>query len=248
MGSEKLNQATILLVEGITEEKLYIKLLEKLYNTKRIKFTELPPPIKSLLEPLEKRTTNMIIEENSREKYLALIQCGGYENIKGMLRMLLKRRELVEALKQTRFNIIVAADLDKDPIKSIKDTVASLHLPVEARNNHIAVKVQGQNLNIRIIQQGYKKPGATGQIEDNLEGLLKTLYPELIEAIKVIEETTKEKLDSKQKLLIYLALLEQKPKIRNLYETIGKHLEKANINQLHSLGNIVQELTTYIDM
>jgi len=227
-------KALILLVEGLAEEIVYSSILERLYGGRQVKCRDAPTPLKTLIRPLMRRAKCYTLEHGD----LALIaNCGGYENLKNMIRQLLlrlRRRKLLEALRQLDLRIAVAADKDKNPTESIRGLLSSMGLQATGGDT-LTVELGGAKLTIYVIEQGDEGGTATGEIEDELRKLVETLRPELQRAAEKVEETYGP-LTDKQKLLIYLALLERRPKIRELYELFREAVAAASRDAILSLG------------
>jgi len=210
----------ILLVEGLVEEIVYSSMLEKLYGGKRVECEDIPRPLRELIEPVMRRTKCYTLE---RGDLAIIVDCGGYENLKEMTRRLLKRRELLEVLKQLDLCIAIAADRDKKPAESIRGLLSSMGFQVTEGDVVTIEFSSGAKLAIHIVEQGGEGDTATGEVEDELRKLVEALKPELQHIAKKIEETY-EPLTDKQKLLIYLALLEREPKIREFYEILRREI------------------------
>jgi len=224
----------ILLVEGLAEEIVYSSILERLYGGRQVKCRDAPTPLKTLIGPLTRRAKCYTLEHGD----LAVIaNCGGYENLKNTFRQLLlrlRRRKLLEALRQLDIRIAIAADRDKNPAESIRGVLSSMGLQTTG-GDALTVELGGAKLTIHVIEQGGEGGTATGEIEDELRKLVETLKPELQRAAEKIEEAYGP-LTDKQKLLIYLALLERKPKIRELYELFREAVEAASRDAVEHLG------------
>ena len=226
----------ILLVEGSTEEVVYSSILKKLYSGRKVECRDAPTPLKTLIRPLmirppRGRLTCYVLE---RGDLVVIVNCGGYENLKNMIRRLLKRRELLEALTQLDIRIAIAADRDKNPAESIRGLLSSMGLQATGGDT-LTVEFGGAKLAIHVIEQGDEWGTATGEIEDELRKLVETLRPELQRAAEKVEEAYGP-LTDKQKLLIYLALLERRPKIRELYELFREAVAAASRDAILSLG------------
>jgi len=218
-------------VEGLVEEIVYSSMLEKLYGGRQVECKDLPT-LKELIEPFMQRAKCYAVE---RGYLVVIVNCGGYENLKNMTRRLLKRRELLEALRQLDIRIAVAADRDKNPAESIRGVLSSMGLQATG-GDALTVELGGAKLAIHVIEQGGEGDVATGEIEDELRKLVEALKPELQHIAKRVEEIYKRSLTDKQKLLIYLALLERKPKIRELYELFRKAVAEASRDAVEHLG------------
>jgi len=232
-------KALILLVEGLVEEIVYSSVLEKLYGGKQVKCEDAPRSLRALMEPFMRRTKCYTLE---RGDLVAIVNCGGYENLKKMTRQLLKRRELIEVLKQLDLRIAIAADRDKKPVESIRGLLSSMGFRA-TEGDVITVELSnGTKLTVHIIEQGGEEGTATGEVEDELRKLVEALKPELQHFAKKIEETHGP-LTDKQKLLIYLALLERKPKIRELRELLRDVMATASGEIMkQNLENLVKNL------
>jgi len=235
-------KALILLVEGLVEEIVYSSMLEKLYGGKRVKCENIPRPLREFIEPVMRRTKCYTLE---RGDLAIIVDCGGYENLKEMTRLLLdKRREsLIKVLKQLDLRIAIAADRDKKPAESIRGLLSSIGFQVTEGDVITIEFSSGAKLAIHIVEQGGEGGTATGEVEDELRKLVEALKPELQYIAKKIEETY-EPLTDKQKLLIYLALLEREPKIREFYEILRREImataSRDTIEQ--NLENLVKNI------
>jgi len=177
-----------------------------------------------------------------KRRPVVVVNCGGYENLKRMVRLMLKRRELIEALKQLDLRIAIAADRDKKPAESVRGLLSSMGLRV---TEDVAITIEfggGAKLTMHIVEQGGLGSAATGEVEDELRKLVEALKPELQRLAEKVEEIYKP-LTDKQKLLIYLALLEHKPKIRELYELFKEIMASASREAVEqNLKNLVKNL------
>jgi len=203
----------ILLVEGLAEEIAYSSILEKLYGGRQVECGGAPTPLKILIRSFMRRAKCYTLE---RGDLAVIVNCGGYENLRKMARELLTHPELPEVLGQLNIRIAIAADKDKNPAESIRGLLSSMGLQTTGGDT-LTVELGGAKLTIYVIEQGGEGGTATGEIEDELKKLVEALKPELQRAAEKVEEAYGP-LTDKQKLLIYLALLERRPKIRELYE------------------------------
>ncbi|ACB39443.1 hypothetical protein Tneu_0498 [Pyrobaculum neutrophilum V24Sta] len=228
-------RAVVLLLEGQTEEILYYTLLKRVYKAQEANCAETPEKLRDLLEPLGRRKCLKV-----RQVYVAMCNCSGVENIKETLKLLLKRRELAEALRDTAIHIVIAADRDERPAQAIKDMLQSLgYTPAESGGTTV---IPPLGLPIHVIEQGGREDTATGQIEDDLLKLVELVHPDLTQAAARLEEAHGA-LDNKQKLLLYLALLNRRPGIRKLYKAVKRLLKNADETALRqALKNIVEQL------
>jgi len=221
----------ILLVEGLVEEIVYSSMLEKLHGGRQVECGGAPTPLKILIRSFMRRAKCYALE---RGDLVVVVNCGGYENLKNMIKQLLTHPELPEVLSQLDIRIAVAADRDKSPAESIRGVLSSMGLQATGGDT-LTVELGRAKLTIHIIEQGGEGGTATGEIEDELRKLVETLKPELQRAAEKIEEAYGP-LTDKQKLLIYLALLERKPKIRELYELFREAVAAASRDAILSLG------------
>jgi len=222
----------ILLVEGRVEEIVYSSMLEKLYGGRQVKCRGAPTPLKTLIEPFMQNAKCYAVE---RGDLVVIVDGKGYENLKDITKRLLKRRELLEALRQLDIRIAIAADKDKNPAESIRGVLSSMGLQTTGGDALIVELGNGTRLTIHVIEQGGEGGTATGEIEDELRKLVETLKPELQRVAEKVEEAYGP-LTDKQKLLIYLALLEHKPKIRELYELFRETIAAASRDAVEHLG------------
>ncbi len=125
-----MSRAAIMLLEGLTEEVLYLSLLKRLYETEDAGIDNLPKSLREYLEPLGigRRIKSLIIKPSLT--YVIVINCGGYEQIKSMLKFLLKRSELKDVIKDLKLCFIVLADRDKKSLESIIGLLHSLRFKV----------------------------------------------------------------------------------------------------------------------
>jgi len=231
----------ILLVEGLVEEIVYSSMLEKLYGGKQVTCEDIPRPLRELIEPVTRRTKCYTLKSGD---LVIIVDCGGYENLREMTRQLLKhrRRELLEVLKQLDLRIAIAADRDKKPAESIRGLLSSMGFQVTEGDIITIEPSNGTKLAIHIVEQGDEGGTATGEVEDELRKLVEALKPELQRIAKKVEETYGS-LTDKQKMLIYLALLERKPKIRELYEIFREIMAKASRDTIEqNLENLVKNI------
>ncbi len=113
----------ILLLEGLTEEILYLSLLKRLYNANEVDINELPKVLGDFLSPLKSgRTRIKSLVIKSLMTYAIVINCGGYERIKTMLKLLLRRSELRDIISNFDLSFVIIADKDKEPLASIRDS------------------------------------------------------------------------------------------------------------------------------
>jgi len=221
----------ILLVEGLVEEIVYSSMLEQLHGGRQVECGGAPTPLKTLIGPLMRRAKCYALE---RGDLVVVVNCGGYENLKNMAKQLLTHPELPEVLRQLDIRIAIAADRDKNPAEGIRGVLSSMGLQATG-GDALTVELGGAKLAIHVIEQGDEGGTATGEIEDELRKLVETLRPELQRAAEKVEEAYGP-LTDKQKLLIYLALLERKPKIRELYELFREAVAAASRDAVEHLG------------
>ena len=163
-----------------------------------------------------------------------------------MFKLLLRRNELIDVIYEFRTYFVIIADRDKKPLESIKGLINSLGLQVIENRGVLNVKINEHNLSICIIQQGHSGEGSTGQIEDNLRELIETIRLDLRRAINNIEDIMGS-LNDKQKLMIYLALLERRIKFRNIHEVIKDIIEELDVGALRSgLKDIIRSLESLV--
>lgn len=253
MSARERLRGVVLLLEGSTEEIVYSILLEKLYRAKRVACTSLPRPLAEALAPLMPRPLRSVGGRLACYKlesggYITLINCGGYDNVVLVLRELLGRRhrELARAAVELALSIVVAADSDRDPLQGIKGVLASLGLKArEDGGIHVGLPNNAE-LAVYVIEQGGRGEGLTGEIEDDLSSFMESLDPELREAVEKIEEA-RGRLDSKQKLLIYLALRQARPKARSLLHGILREtLENSGHGELRRGFKGIVDVLDYI--
>ncbi|WP_193322840.1 hypothetical protein [Pyrobaculum calidifontis] len=233
MGPQEVRRKTlILLTEGLVEEIVYSSMLEKLYGGRQVECEDAPTPLEALIDPLIRRAKCYTLEHGD---LIVIVNSRGYENLRNTIRQLLTQPELPEALGQLDLRIAVAADRDKNPTESIRGVLSSMGLQATGGDTLTVELGNGAKLAIHVIEQGGEGDTATGEIEDELRKLVETLKPELQHAAKKVEEIYGP-LTDKQKLLIYLALLERKPKIRELYELFREAVAAASRDAIEHLG------------
>jgi len=201
--------------------------------------------LEELIEPIGQPTKCYIIE---RRDLVIIVDCGGYKNLKEMTRLLLDKQKelLIKVLKQLDLCIAIAADRDKKPVESIRGLLSLLRSSLGfqvTEGDIVTIKFSsGTKLTIHIVEQGREGDTATGEVEDELRKLVEAVKPELQHIVKKIEESY-EPLTDKQKLLIYLALLRDKPKIRKFYEILRGIMAAASRDTIErNLENLVQNL------
>lgn len=233
-------RAAILLVEGSMEEILYTVILRKLYRAGEERCEDINQELKDLIDPLARRRIKCYTLENGMP--IVLINSGGHDNLTGYIRQLLKRREIIDLARKLELYIVIAADRDRRPYKSIRDLLASMGYQVTG-NRIMKIVLEGDTeLFICVIEQGEGEGSSTGEIEDHLQKLFEMLRPEFIRILKEINNAHGS-LTDKQKLLIYLALMREKPKIRALREEIKEILEATDNEILRkSLSKIIEIL------
>ncbi len=237
-----MTRIAVLLVEGLTEEILYSILLEKLYGGKRVGYEELPKPLRELVEPLKKRATYYALENGC---LVVLINCGGFDNIKSLLRMLLRREELKEAARELDLRLVIAADKDKRPLESLRGLLSSMSVASTLLNERVLMVELSPDtrLKIYVVEQGTSGEGATEEVEDELEKLIESARPELQSVARRIEEEIRTVLSSKQRFSIYLALLNPRIKARLLREYLRELLASIDADTLRrGLQNIARSL------
>jgi len=233
MGPQEVRRKTlILLTEGLVEEIVYSSILEKLYGGRQVECEDAPTPLEALIDPLIRRAKCYTLEHGD---LIVIVNSRGYENLRNTIKQLLTQPELPEALSQLDLRIAVAADKDKNPAESIRGVLSSMGLQT-TKGDALTVELgTGAKLTIHVIEQGGEGGTATGEIEDELRKLFEALRPELQRAAEKVEEAYGP-LTDKQKLLIYLALLERKPKIRELYELFRETIAAASRDAVEHLG------------
>ena len=223
-------KALILLVEGLVEEIVYSSILEKLYGGKQVTCENMPRPLRELITPIttyieERAKCYTLCYTLERGDLITIVDCKGYENLKNTIRLLLDKQKdlLIKVLKQLDLRIAIAADRDKKPAESIRGLLSSMGFQVTEGDVLTIEFSGGAKLAIHIVEQGGEGGTATGEVEDELRKLVEAVKPELQHIAEKIEEIYKP-LTDKQKLLIYLALLEREPKIRELYEILRREV------------------------
>jgi len=220
----------ILFVEGLVEEIIYSSMLEKLYGGRQVECGDAPTQLEVLIDPFIRRAKCYTLEHGN---LAVIVNSRGYENLRNTIRQLLTQPELPEVLSQLDLRIAIAADRDKSPAESIRGLLSSMGFQATGGDAITIEFGNGAKLAIHVVEQGDEGGTATGEIEDELRKLVEALKPELQHIAKRVEETYGP-LTNKQKLLIYLALLEHKPKIRELYGLFREIIETAS-------GNIIEQ-------
>lgn len=248
----------LLLVEGSTEEIVYLNLLEKLYNMERTSCKTLPETARKLIEPLlDMAVTRLKCLSSKTEqpkRHVVLVNCGGYERAKKLLKLLLKRYELPYALEEFETTLAIAADMDKNPLEGVKGVLNSLkntlNLEFETANHNTIEVLIGRGhgkqarLEIHVIEQGLHDNNSTRQIEDELQNILEEAAKHLATDKNLVDMVRENNnLTSKQKLLIYLALLDNKIKVRKLLDKLNEILDRVERDILaKGLKNLVEKL------
>jgi len=249
------NKLVLLLVEGVTEEIVYLNLLKKLYNMEEIDCEKLPETARTLIEPLPRRTTRCLyLKTEYLDRYVILLNCGGYEYIKKLLKLILKRHELSTALRKSEVVIAIAADRDKNPFKDIETALSSLNIEFRPQQHNILeISIgyeQQTKLRIHVIEQGMQTNNkVTGEIEDELESMLEEVIGYLATEKNLVNAIRKtESLTTKQRFLLYLALLDHQIKIRKLFDKLNEVLNRADKDMLaKKLGSLVEKLEKAIN-
>lgn len=233
-------RAIVFLVEGSIEEALYTTILRRLYNANAVKCETTPRKLRELLDPILNRTRCYRLKN---VESLFLFNCGGYDNLKTTIRQLFKRRELIDVAREYEVRVVVAADKDMKPYESVRSILESMGFQViEAKGMKVKLG-EGAEVTIHVIEQGGEGGSSTGEVEDELQKLLENVKPELGNIVNQISGTHGP-LTSKQKLLISLALLKPKPKIRSLRGDIEELLNTINDDLLRvGLRNIVEKIS-----
>lgn len=242
-----MTKIILFLVEGATEQALYVKILEKL-NAKKISCEKLPSNIHFLLKTLRKPYSRLLCLCR-KETILAVMDCGGYKQLEMCLRELLRSELITNALNEGLSTIIIASDRKHKPIEGIKGLLASIIRDVKLNYREInkglfIVQFNKVNVKLVVIEEGlekHKHPNATEQIEDHLEPLAKTIYPRLWKYVKTF------KLNTKQTIGIIAALTSN---YKGSPEFTAILIEKASLNQLKQhltkiLKTIENELPDY---
>ena len=256
----------ILLVERLIGEIVYSTILRKLYKGVPVSFKDVIKEVSviskesaelliKLVKPLqgigyrESSRTHLHYYRLEQGNFIFLISYEDFEELKLILRSLISElNRLVkvypEAFEKLNLHIAIAADRDYRPAENIKEMFTSLGLTVTGKKP-LKVKLIGKiELPIHVIEQGESEDITTGGIEDLLTRLIEVQRPELQELIKEIEKTYGSKLTGRQRFLIYLALLDNKPRIKSLYNTLREKIleqvDEAKIRQ--TLQNIITAL------
>jgi len=190
----------ILLAEGNTEKTLYTKLLKRFLNIEKSSYDELPIPIKDLMGSFEKKYIDIFIVEN--KLLVLLLNCRGYERLRKYVKEILESEYLIDAIKNGLNNLIIVADMDKNPLNSMKGLFASIGFIPKIENYNLHINVNNHEIQIHIVEQGYQK-----EIEDDLEQLVRQVECKINKAISIFEEKLGMKLSPKQRLGIYEAVL-----------------------------------------
>lgn len=160
---------------------------------------------------------------------MLLVNSGGYDNLKRLIRELLEYEELQRSLREYDVRIVVAADSDMRPRDSIRGLLSSMNLKVQEDNVITVEFPEGVKLRVYVIEQGSEEGILTGEIEDELSKLVEELRSDLRFIVEKIEEIHG-LLDNKQRLLVYIALSRSKPKIRSVQHEIKILLDEADVN------------------
>ncbi len=242
MGSQKV---IVILVEGLMDIMVYRNILTRLFEMIPLGYDELPLPLQNFLSPLDKEYIKTFkLARNIHEIFVVLINSRGFDNLKETLKRLIKRKyELIKLIRNYSLNILVLADKDKNPSRSIYDSLANFLPGIELTEyNVIKLNINDLSLHVTVIEQGFattQLPYATQELEDHIASILKRSFPELFEKIKKLNEVG---LDSKQLLLIYLALIYPRIKIRTLMRYIDRLMENVQLEE------ISQEFSKFIQV
>lgn len=167
-----------------------------------------------------------------------IVEAGGYSALQAALRELLRRAGepdsgLARLAREHEVHVVIVADRDVEPLQGMGGLLASLGLSPAAVGGAWELEVGGGGrIRLRVLEQGV--PGGTGQIEDELQAAVAAARPDVAARARCLGELT-----PKQKLLVYLALLGERPKVRQLAGELAEVLKAADEA---ALGPLIERL------
>ncbi len=234
----------LFLVEGVDDEVFYEKLIVKLVNARVCELDELPDTIGNLLK--RRRDVRLFRVDSV---FIAIVNCGGYDNVKRYLRELLKYEELIECIRQGLSNIIVSADKDKKPLESIPGVVDSVKPEIGFRvvrnKDYLEIILQDSiTLTINLVEQGIDH--GVKALEDHIEEVAKQVESTIAKAIDEVEKVLGRKLNSKQRVGVYEAIIVSNKGVPSLIsyiidKTREDELEKKLSKQIRVVKAIVEK-------
>ena len=230
---------TLLLVEGALDRIFYEGYIVKALGGKEVGGSEaMPEALKNVLLASEVMQRIGIKVFELYDGLVVLAGCGGFDNSRTMLRELLKRRD--ELVRGGLRKIVLVGDADKDVKGSVQGTVSSiLGRRCEWHGPFIRVEAKGGVLCIAGVAQGLSGGGKTGQLEDLIEDLAVKAHAQLKCVVEAVEEAWEERLNSKQRVAVFAALLaEDQSKARLTAELWAR----AGDREIEQLRRMVREL------
>jgi len=214
----------MLLAEGSSEATLYVELAKKLLRASKATFNELSISVRDALRPMRKR---LAIYKLCGKVILVVLKCGGYENLKHYIKIMLESPSLVDAIDEGLRRLIIAADRDRSPVTSLYNVISSMGLKVALQGNIITINVSnGRSLMLEVVEQGVDEE--TRQLEDDLKSLVQQVWPIINEVIEKVKSAMGA-LNSKQTIGIYEAIAVNNEGLPSL---IAQAIDKANIDEL----------------
>ena len=230
---------TLLLVEGALDRVFYEGYIARVLGGREVGGPEaVPEPLRNVLSASRRVLRAGIKVLEIRDGLIVLAGCGGLENARTMLRVLLGRRD--ERVRGGLRKIVLVGDADKAVKRSVQGVVSSvLRRGCRWHGPFIRVESEEGVLCLAGVAQGLTGEGKTGQLEDLIEDLAIKLYPNVKRAVEALEEVLAERLNSKQRVAVFAALL---AKDQSKERLTAELLARAGSGEVEQLKRLLPEL------
>ena len=198
---------TLLLVEGALDRIFYEGYIARALGGKEIgDLKAVPEALRNVLLASDRVLRIGVKVFELYDSLVVLAGCGGFDNLKRMLRELLRRSD--ELIRGGLRKIVLVGDADKDVKQSVQG-VASSVLGRECRWHGPFIRIETREgvLCLAGVAQGLVGEGKTSQLEDLIEDLAIKVHADLKRVVETLEKTLKKRLSSKQMVAIFAALL-----------------------------------------
>ena len=230
---------TLLLVEGALDRIFYEGYIVRVLGGKEIGGPKaVPEALRNVLLASDRVSRIGVKVFELYDGLVVLAGCGGFDNLRRMLRELLKRRD--ELVHGGLCKIVLVGDADKDVKQSIQGVVSSvLRRECKWHGPFIRVETSEGVLCLAGVVQGLVGEGKTGQLEDLVEDLAIKIHADLNRVVEALEKTLKKRLSSKQVVAIFAALLARDQSKERLTAELWA---VAGAREFEQLRNLIPEL------
>ena len=231
------DKIVLLFVEGSRDRVFYEGLFERFLRASRIGIEDVGGALKRYIDRFGRRFVSVLAVEGA---LVVVINCRGYNGLRGVFRDLLRDEEqLAELIQEGLRAVVLVADADKDLVESTRGIVSSLGLELHLRGDIARITVQDAELDVTMIRQGLERERSTRELEDLVDEIASRAYSRIARAISQLEKHLGGKLDSKQRASIYAAVLVRDKGVEGL---IPKLLREASEGDLEIARSILNKL------